>query len=134
MEVLDQRELIGAWPINPNLNKIPVVVRMFRDTKNLIALFVTTPYNEDVTKCWAYEAGNGLTYAVPTRVYKQSVPVDRSLADKFVELFDRRMYRVEIGEQADARFEVHQRDRIVQNMVLRKEKWNARNTSQTTTA
>lgn len=114
--------------------KIPVLVRRWRDTNKLVALFITTPHNEDITQCWAYDADKSTHWCNPTKVGKRTVEVERTEAEQFVERVNSREYKTAIGEQPDMPFEIHQRDRIAQNMMQRKEKWNARNTSQATTA
>ena len=116
------------------MHKIPVLVRRWRDTNKLVALFITTPYNEDVTRCWAYDEDKSTHWCNPIKVGRQTVEVERGEAEKFLERVNTGQYKLAIGEDPKAQFEIHQRDRIVQNMMQRKEKWNARNSSQTTAA
>lgn len=118
----------------PDMTKLPVVVRRWRDTNKLVVLFVTTPCNEDATRCWAYDEDKSTHWCNPIKVGRQTVEVKRGEAEKFLQRIDSRDYKLDIGENPKAQFEIHQRDRIVHNMMLRKEKWNARNTSQATAA
>lgn len=114
--------------------KIPVLVRRWRDTNKLVALFVTTPYNEDVTRCWAYDKDKSVHWCNPIKVSRQTVEVERTEAEEFVEHINSREYKKSIGEDPRQQFEIHQRSRSISNMLLRKEKWNAQNPSKTTTA
>lgn len=108
------------------MSKLPVVVRKWRDTNKLVALFITTPYNADTTRCWAYDQDKSVHWCNPLKVMRQTVEVERSEAEKLLTHIDTAQYKIAIGEDPAAQFEIHQRDRTVANMVQRKEKWNGK--------
>lgn len=114
--------------------KIPVVVRKWRDSNKLFAMFVTTPYNSDHQMCMAYSIETSTTWCNPIKVARQTVEVSRTEAEEFLERIDHRRFKKEINENPDASFEIQQRDRVVRNALTRKEKLDASSSSKTIAA
>lgn len=102
--------------------KIPVLVRRWRDTRKLIAIFITSPYETSPTKCWAYEMSKSLDWCSTISVLNRTTRISNAIAEEFVKCFDTPTYKKAIGEDPQSKFEIHQRYRPVTDSLARKQK------------